>query len=155
MDETVIIIAKYLIVILVLALTYVFFKQDKRHKVEMVALLAASVIVAALLAKLASVLHQDPRPFARDGITPYFSHGPDNGFPSDHTTYSAVIAFVIMKYSHKLGIALAVLALLIGSARVVAGVHHGQDIIAGFLIAAASTGLSVLVLKFVQSRHSS
>jgi membrane-associated phospholipid phosphatase len=152
MHELVILLAKYVVVVPVIALAVVFWRLDKRLRLEMAVFLALSVILATVLAKLAATLHQDPRPFVHDGVTPYFAHGPDNGFPSDHTTYSAVIAFVVLRYSRKLGAALAVLALLIGSARVIAGVHHGQDIIAGLAIAAIGTGLALVFTKGLR-RH--
>jgi undecaprenyl-diphosphatase len=81
-----------------------------------------------------------------DGVTPYFSSSTDNGFPSDHTAFSAVIALAVCAFSRKIGIGLIVLALVIGSARVIAGVHHGQDIIGGFLLGALGVGLGWLVL---------
>lgn len=149
MHELVILMAKYAVIIPVLAGVIVWFRIERSRRLEMALLMVASVIVTALLVKLAAVIHQDPRPFVRDGVVPYFAHGPDNGFPSDHTTYSAVIAFVVLKYSRKTGIALAVLSLLIGTSRVIAGIHHGQDIIGGVLIAAIGVGLSMLLLKFL------
>jgi membrane-associated phospholipid phosphatase len=152
MHELVILLAKYAVAIPVITLAVVFWRLDKRLRLEMAVFLVLSVILATVLAKLAATLHQNPRPFVHDGVTPYFAHGPDNGFPSDHTTYSAVIAFVVLRYSRKLGAALAVLALLIGSARVIAGVHHGQDIIAGFAVAAVGTCAAVLVIKGLR-RH--
>ncbi len=146
MHEVVIIFAKYAVVAPVLALAYMFFRLSQRRKLEMAALLAASVMLALLLAKVAAALHQDPRPFVRDGVTPYFAHGRDNGFPSDHTTYSALVAFVLLRYSKWLGATLLALSLMIGTARVIAGVHHGQDIIGGFVIAAVGASLGFAVL---------
>lgn len=154
MHELVILIAKYAIVLPVLVGVIVWFRIEKNRRLEMAILMVVSVIVTAACMKLASTLHQDPRPFVRDGVHPYFAHGVDNGFPSDHTAYSAVIAFVVLRYSRLAGVSLAALSLLIGASRVIAGVHHGQDIIGGFLIAAIGVGLSMLLLKFLpRPRH--
>lgn len=152
MHELVLIIAKYLVVVPVAAIIFVFVRLGKKDRIELLIFLAISVIFTAVLAKLASALHQDPRPFVRDGVKPYFPHGSDNGFPSDHTTYSALLAFVVLRYSRWLGIALAVTSLLIGTARVIAGVHHAQDIVAGFLIAAVGVGMGALLLRFAKFR---
>ncbi|HSX06434.1 MAG TPA: phosphatase PAP2 family protein [Candidatus Saccharimonadia bacterium] len=151
MHELVIIFAKYVIVTPVLVLAFVFFRLSQRRKLELVAFLVLSVLVTALLAKLGAALHQDPRPFVRDGVIPYFAHGRDNGFPSDHTTYSALIAFVVVRYSRWLGVSLAVVSLTIGMARVIAGVHHGQDIIGGFAIAAVGVSASFLLILNAES----
>lgn len=153
MHELIILLAQYVVIVPVLVGVIVWFRIEKNRRLEMALLMIASAIIATLLIKLAATLHQDPRPFVRDGVHPYFSHPADNGFPSDHTTFSAVIAFVVLRYSRKLGIGLAVLSLLIGASRVVAGVHHGQDIIGGFLIAAVGVGLSLLALKFIPRPH--
>lgn len=146
MHELVIIFAKYVIVVPVLALAFVFFRLSQRRRLEMAAFLAVSVVFTLLLAKVGAALHQDPRPFVRDGVTPYFGHSRDNGFPSDHTTYSALIAFVALRYNRWLGVSLAAVSVLVGTARVVAGVHHGQDIVGGFLIAAIGTGIGFAIL---------
>jgi len=153
MHEVVIVFAKYVVIVPVAALVFMFIRLNNKRRLELLIFLGVSVVVTAVLAKLAAALHQDPRPFVRDGVTPYFTHGTDNGFPSDHTTYSAVIAFVLFRYSRWLGGALAVISLAIGTSRVIAGVHHGQDIVGGFAIAALGVGLSFLVLKLVESRY--
>ncbi len=147
MHELVILVAKYAIAIPPVVALIVWLRLDKKHRFEMGVLLVLSAISTAALVKLATTLHQDPRPFIRDGVQPYFASSTDNGFPSDHATLSALLAFVMLRYSRKLGIGLIVLALLIGSARVIAGVHHTQDIIGGFAIAAIGVGLGMFCLR--------
>ncbi|MGC1177386.1 MAG: phosphatase PAP2 family protein, partial [Candidatus Saccharimonadales bacterium] len=112
---------------------------------------AVSAVLTLLLVKLATSLHQDPRPFIRDGVKPYFASSTDNGFPSDHTAFSALIGFVVLGYSRKLGIALVLVSLLIGCTRVISGVHHAQDVIGGFVLAGIAVGLSRLILKSARS----
>jgi len=92
--------------------------------------------------KIATTLHQDPRPFVRDHVHPYFASSTDNGFPSDHTAFSALIACIVLRYNRWLGVALAGLAVLIGTARVISGVHHGQDIVGGLVIAGLGVGMA-------------
>ena len=147
MHGLVVVVAKYLVIVPVAALAYIFLRLDKKRRLEFFVFLTASVVLTALLVKLATTLHQDPRPFVSDGVKPYFVGSTDNGFPSDHTTFSAVIAFVVLRYSRWLGIGLAVLSLLIGTCRVIAGVHHAQDVIGGFAIAALGAGLGLLAQR--------
>lgn len=150
MHELTIIVAQYFIAIPVLGYAYIFFRlKDSAARKTFIFQSIAAVIITTVLVKIAASLHTDARPFVRDGVHPYFGHSTDNGFPSDHTTYSALLAFLVLHYSRKIGAGLAVIALLIGSARVVAGVHHGQDIIAGFLIGAVGAVLGVYAVKAV------
>lgn len=151
MHQIVIVIAQYFIIIPVALFGYVFIRAKRPEKTHLLALAIVSLIITTLLAKLANHIHTDLRPFIRDGVTPYFKGSTDNGFPSDHTTYSALIACVVFTISKKWGIALFILATVIGSARVIAGVHHGQDIVGGLFIAmigvVMSSGLIKIILK--------
>lgn len=150
MHTIVTIVAKYAVAIPVLALVVLFWRLDWRRRKELLVLLVVCGILTALLVKLGTTVHQDPRPFLSDGVTPYFAGSTDNGFPSDHTAFSALIAFVTLRYSTWLGIGLTALSLLIGTARVVAGVHHGQDIAGGFAIAAAGSVLGMGVYELAR-----
>jgi undecaprenyl-diphosphatase len=146
MHTFVTLIAKYLVAVPVLVMAVVFCRLDKKQRLQFVLFAGLSCIIAVVLVKLATTMHQDPRPFVRDGVHPYFASSTDNGFPSDHTAFSSLIAFVVMKYRRRTGIALLLTALLIGVVRVVAGVHHGQDIAGGLVIAGISVACAYGIL---------
>jgi undecaprenyl-diphosphatase len=149
MHQTVTFVAKYFIVLSVLLVAWVFFAQPRSKKKDFVVVGLLSAAVAVLLAKAGSHFYYDPRPFVAGHITPYFSHGNDNGFPSDHTLLAGVLTFLGFRYSKKLGWALLFVALLVGMARVKAGVHHSIDVLGSFVIAAVSVWLvSMLVDRF-------
>jgi membrane-associated phospholipid phosphatase len=155
MHTLVTITAQCLIAVPVLAWCVTWWCLGKSHRRwSFIILTAASLVVTFLLAKLASSLHSDPRPFIRDHVTPYFAGSNDNGFPSDHTTYSAMLAFIVMRFNRKAGVALLVLAALIGTARVIAGVHHGQDIIAGLIIAGIGVGICAFAQRAIERARS-
>lgn len=147
MHGAITITAKYAIVLPPFALLYQWLKLTGKRRLEMITLGILSGLLTIGFVKLATTLHQDPRPFVRDGIHPYFASSTDNGFPSDHTAVSALAGFIALRYSRKIGIGLLVLSLLIGTARVISGVHHAQDIIAGFVIAGASVGIALVLIK--------
>jgi undecaprenyl-diphosphatase len=150
MHELTIIVAQYFVAIPVITYAYLFFRlKDSKVRKTFIYQSIAAVAITTVLVKIAASLHQDARPFVRDGVHPYFGHSTDNGFPSDHTTYSALLAFLVLHYSRKLGIGLALVSLCIGSARVIAGVHHGQDIVAGLLIGAIGAVCGVYLVKLV------
>lgn len=104
-----------------------------------------SILVALALAKLIGAIFNDPRPFVSDHITPLIAHASDNGFPSDHTLLTMTIASVVFVYHRKLGILLALVAFLVGYARVLAGTHHMIDIVDAIVIALAA----IIVVKTV------
>ena len=136
MHEIVIIIAKYFIVIAFLISLYVWLKLATPAKKQFILQAVVGGILALILAKFASKLFYNPRPFQVGNFTPYFYHAPGNGFPSDHTLLTSFLAVLVAQYSRKYGIALFLVAAAVGLARVVAGVHHLADIIGAMIIAA-------------------
>jgi undecaprenyl-diphosphatase len=82
-----------------------------------------------------------------DQSLPLIPHEADNGFPSVHTLYAMTTAAVIIIFKRKTGILLALLAVMVGVARVLAGVHHTADIIGGLAIAVFAVFLGWLILK--------
>jgi undecaprenyl-diphosphatase len=118
----------------------------RSEKVAMVVEMVVGAVAVAVLVKVAGGLHSDPRPFVQDpSIHPWFSHSADDGFPSDHTALAAVTSFVVVRRSLGLGSAMLVVTALLAAARVVAHVHHVQDVVAGGvigLLAAAAGALA-------------
>lgn len=94
----------------------------------------AGVIGLALIF-IGGRIYDDPRPFVVEHIKPMFPHPADNGFPSDHTALTMVIAGAVWLYRKWLGYVLALLSVLVGTARVLAHVHHTVDIAGAIVIA--------------------
>ena len=140
-----VLIAKYLIGICGLIALYVWWRQPKSKKVQFAVEAIIGGILTLILAKLASKFYYNPRPFVVGNFTPWFSHGNDNGFPSDHTLLSSFMGYVTLRYSRKWGFILLGLAAVIGLSRVFAGVHHVIDIVGSFVIA----GISVAIVYWV------
>lgn len=153
MHTVVVLIAQYAIALPVVAWVAVLLRLPKNRWLTFILFSAASTLLTLVLVKVATTVHQDPRPFIRDGVHPYFSSSTDNGFPSDHTAFSALLGFIITRYHTKLGCLLLVASLLIGTARVISGVHHVQDIIGGFCIAGIGTALALGLEVLLTRRH--
>ncbi len=149
MDGLITFCGQYLILLPVLATVYLFFKLDKSNRNQYLLLVVAGGVLALILAVIASQLYNNPRPFLSDGITPKFSAGHDNGFPSDHTLLAAFLAFAALVYLRRLGILLLVAAVLVAWGRVAGGVHHGVDVLASFILA----GLAMIVAKSLLSKR--
>jgi undecaprenyl-diphosphatase len=112
----------------------------------MVVEMVVGLVAVAVLVKVAGALHSDPRPFVQDpSVHPWFSHSADDGFPSDHAAVGAVTSFVVVRRRVGLGSVMLVATALLAAARVVAHVHHVQDVVAGGVIGlvAATAGAGV------------
>jgi undecaprenyl-diphosphatase len=137
MNMTIIFIAKYLLFVSVFIAILYFAKMSRVKQKETLIFAAILLPLSYIAAKIVSHFYFDPRPFVIGHFTPLIPHAADNGFPSDHTLLAAAIAFVIFHYNKKIGLLLFVFAILIGLARVLAGVHHSIDIAGSIVIVGA------------------
>jgi undecaprenyl-diphosphatase len=124
----------------------VWLTVPRPEKVALAVEMIVGLVLVAVLVKVAGAVHDDPRPFVVDpSLHPWFSHPADNGFPSDHTAVGSVTAFVVLRHRRAAGVGLLALAVLVGVARVLAHVHHTEDIVAGVLIGLVAALVGVLV----------
>jgi undecaprenyl-diphosphatase len=103
-----------------------------------------SVMTAWLGAILLKLLFHMPRPFVEfSNVIPLFKET-DFSFPSGHATFYMGLAIAVFLHHKKVGYWFMFFALLIGLARIVAGVHFPIDILGGYIIGAI---ISYLLLK--------
>lgn len=136
-DNLIIFGAKYLIFVLAVAAFLYFLKQDRAAQKQMAVFAILVLPLSYLTAKLSSLFFYNPRPFVDGSVVPLFSHAADNGFPSDHTLFASAVAAVILYFDRKVGALLFAAVILVGLARVLAGVHHAIDIVGSILIVLA------------------
>lgn len=113
------------------------FRGFKQRIVEilMVFIAAAGVWVIAQLIK---TIVEAPRPFLLlENVNLLLDHGGFDSFPSGHAAFFAALAMIIYFYHRKVGILFFVSALLIGIARIIAGVHFPLDILGGYILGVA------------------
>lgn len=154
MHEIVIIIAKYFIIFPVLLAFYTWLKLSKDKKIEFLIFGIAAGILALVLAKIGSHMFYNPRPFVVGHFTPYFSHGNDNGFPSDHTLLGSMLAFATLRYNRRNGFVALGVAVVIGLSRIVAGVHHSIDIAGAIVFSAIAVGVVQLAFQWRAKKQS-
>lgn len=147
MNTLIIFCAKYLIIVPILTLGWILFKEPKAMWKRNALYSLAVLIIAFVLAKVASHFYLDPRPFVVGNFAPLIPHAADNGFPSDHMLLASALAAITLCFKRKAGIALWIIALIIGTARVYAGVHHPTDIIVSALIAILAGTIVHIVFK--------
>ncbi|MCW2780893.1 MAG: Undecaprenyl-diphosphatase [Marmoricola sp.] len=71
----------------------------------------------------------------------------DASFPSDHGVMAGAVAAGVLLANRRLGLVVAVAAVLIAFARVYVGVHFPLDVVAGLVLGATVTILGHLVLR--------
>ena len=135
MDILIVFIAEYLVFVSAAAAVVFFLCQPRQKQKEILAFALIFLPVSYVAAKIVSRFYFNPRPFVIGNFTPLIPHMPDNGFPSDHTLLGVALAFAIFRFNKKIGSFLLVLAILVGAARVLAGVHHAVDIAGCVIIA--------------------
>jgi undecaprenyl-diphosphatase len=155
MDNITIFAAEYLIALPVIVLLYLLFAARKDEKVirKAVFVLILSGILAYVLAKIGNHLIDSPRPFVVGHFEPLIGHSTDNGFPSEHTLLAASLAWSIRVLSKRFSYAMLVVALLVGLARMAAGVHHSWDILGSFVFATIAYYVTVWVYDWWRARH--
>jgi len=142
MQQIVTFIAQYFLILSFIGTIYVWFTLKGKERMQFLLVGIIGAILTYIFAKIGGMFYYDTRPFVAGNFTPYFGHSLDNGFPSDHTLLSSFLGFLVLRYNKAWGWALLVLALVIGLSRVIAGVHHIQDIIGSFIFA----GLAVWIV---------
>ena len=110
--------------------TWDVFLQKKKE--ILIAFMAG--IVAWILDFFLKVLFHIPRP--ADIFPQIHTLFPENGFsfPSGHATFFMALAFSIFFFHKKAGYIFICFAILIGVARIIAGVHFPIDILSGFAL---------------------
>jgi membrane-associated phospholipid phosphatase len=122
----------------------------RNEKAAMAVEMVVGLVTVAILVKLAGALHSDPRPFVQDpSIRPWFPHPPDNGFPSDHTAVAVMTSSTVLYHRRTAGLVLLAIGAAIGAARVLAHVHHVQDVVAGGVIGLAAAVVGILVWRAI------
>ena len=145
MDLALILAAKYLFIVIALWGGLFFVKQKRTERKEILWFAFLNLPTTLAVGKLMGHLYYDPRPFVARHFSPLIPHAPDNGFPSDHALLSFAISAVILPFNRKLGIALALLGLLVGVARTWLGLHSPIDIFGSFIISASVASLVYFV----------
>jgi undecaprenyl-diphosphatase len=144
--------AKYLVFIICLIAFGYWLTLPKRQKINLIVFGFFAALTALILAKAGAALYYDPRPFVTHHVTPIYPHGPDNGFPSDHTLLGSFVAVSIYYLNKKLGLALFVLAALVGVSRVAGHIHSPIDIIGSMVFAVVGGLVAAYLTPKVVSR---
>ena len=139
--------AKYLFLAIPAGALLYFLRQPAPERRRLLFLGVLALPVIYVFAKVAGALYYDPRPFVQTNFIPLVPHGPDNGFPSEHTLFGAAISAVVWVSGRKTGAVLWALTALVGISRVLAGVHHAADIFGSIALSVAVVWLISGLMK--------
>lgn len=145
-------LAQWLPLLVVVAAGVVGLSLPPERRVPLLTQAVVGLGLTVLAVRTAGALHVDPRPFVVDRtVHPLFPHPADNGFPSDHTTFAVAASAVVLGVRRRTGAVLLVLGVVGGLARVLANVHHVQDIVGGVLLGLVAAGLAALVTPWLMT----
>ena len=119
------------------------YKRENFNKIVITKLILNSLVVfgpaffAFLIATiLKEIIHIDRSFVQFSKISPLFNPNQEYAFPSTHASIFSALAFSIFFLHKKVGYIFMLFALLIGLARITAGVHFPIDIFGGFILGA-------------------
>lgn len=133
---------------LLIGFTLVYFIFIRRSA-QRFTLLSLAVLAAALVTEVLKwAIFRHPRPFvALDGVTQLIQISAFDSFPSQHATIFAALATGMFIYDRSVGVWYIVMAICIGIARIMAGIHYPFDILTGFFIGFLMTYLAYYLLR--------
>ncbi|HET9125557.1 MAG TPA: undecaprenyl-diphosphatase [Solirubrobacteraceae bacterium] len=107
---------------------------------------AVALVLGLLIVQVIGHIWDRPRPFvALHHFHKLIPHAADASFPSDHVTGSAALAFALILFGRRwMGSVALVIAVLIGVARVMVGIHWPTDILGAIGVGAISAFLVFL-----------
>lgn len=147
MNALIIFSAQYLYLLVIAIAAVYFFTIPKDQKRNFGLLLIISLPCIYLASRVAAIFYFDPRPFVMGHFVPLIPHAPDNGFPSDHALLTSAVASVVFVYNKKVSAVLWALTIIVGTTRVLAGVHHIVDIAGAIIISILVTDVIDYLLK--------
>lgn len=148
MTSIIIFSAKDLVYFVILA-AGVAWLIEKKHKIRMLVTILVACALAYITVKISSHLYYDPRPFVVDHIKPLIPHSADNGFPSDHALFTAMLTAIVFFYSRKIAWGMVVGSLLVGIGRIMAHIHSPFQIGAGWVLGIVCALAAYFLVRYV------
>ena len=123
--------------------------KQKTHRiiVGIVSMFVSRYIVTEIIRSL----HPTPRPFVLYHAHQLIAeHG--NSFPSGHAAFFFALSASVFFWNKRLGMILFGASIVMGIARVIAGVHYPSDIIAGMIVGVTSAWLVTRALSIYEKK---
>ncbi len=148
LDATIIFFGEYLVYLVILFVFWHLYRLWRTHKkkafIPYVEALVSVAIGNGIVVSLFRMFYERVRPYVALHLTHNLLIDPTFSFPSGHTIFMFALATSIFFYDKKFGTFLYICGILIGVARVAAGVHYPSDVFAGAIFGVA---ISMCVYK--------
>lgn len=152
-DDIVKVIAVYFIYLVPIGLLVAWFSVKKiQDKINLFSATIASVFMWQVPTKIIAWLWFRPRPIAElAGAKELVFHIPSYSFPSDHSTFLAALASYLYLLGYKTaGKLVFISALVVGIARVIAGIHFPLDVLAGWALGILGAYLLFKLNRYIE-----
>lgn len=116
--------------------------------------LAIAALVARFFIDLIRIFIQTTRPNFALNFVPLIDPINELSFPSTHAALLSAVAFTAWRERTDIGVGLLVSAIVVGLARVFAGVHWPVDIVGGLIVGAVSAVLVHYVSLHISKKNS-
>jgi len=150
-DYLVIFIAGWLPYLAAILLFWLFLKKENFGKTAFFKIgfsIITALIIRFPIVWFIQLFVNRQRPFVVDEkVVNILSHDPSKSFPSGHATFFFTLAAMLFLLDRKLGSLLFLVVILMGIARIFAGVHWPSDILAGAAIGIATGSLIYFFAK--------
>ena len=135
MDTIIVFFGQYFGYILIGLL--LLFLLKKRYIRLILQMAAAAILSRGIITEAIRFFFPQDRPFVENGSIPLIPHESSSSFPSGHASLFFALGTVLYLYNKKAGALFLLASVVIGIARVLAGLHWPIDIVAGALIGVA------------------
>ena len=145
-DDLAIITAKYMPVVIILGLVYLWFKNQYRSR-DIVLYGAYAAILGLVINYIIGLLYFHPRPFMIHIGTLLFQYPAETSFPSDHATlmFSLALMLIYFKETRIAGFIFLILGFIGSFARIFSGIHFPLDILGSLIVSIIST---IIIFQF-------
>ena len=142
---------QYILLVLAIYLLLAKIKDWRRQFYILSVFLLSAIISRGLMTEIIRFFYNRPRPFLALNFAPLIKQELTGSFPSGHMTFYFVLALIIFLINRKWAWFFIASVILMGLARIAAGVHWPSDILGGILIAVFSY---FLVKKILPCKNS-
>jgi len=154
LDSAIIFFAdKFGLILLFGLVYYLFTHKDRKKGVRDVIVVITAGLLAWALAHVLKAVFVSPRPFlVLDSVNQLIEHGDHDSFPSGHASFFSTLAISFYFYHKRLALIYIIGALIIGFARVAAGIHWPGDILGGYILGGAVAICVYYGLQYINTR---
>lgn len=148
LDAVGVFFAEYFTYLLLLGLVFwIFSRPTKKAGFSSFSIIFLSVLFSrGIITETIRFFYKAVRPFNALGFEPLIGET-NPSFPSGHTALLMAIAFALFLINKKAGIWFGICGLIVGFARIYAGVHWPIDILGGIAVALVGTYIANILLK--------